>query len=73
MADTAIADTAQLVNDTVEEYFKRAARRNRKAHTVVTVTQGEAGLVTQGEEGLVTQGEAGLVTQGEEGRERRGW
>ena len=63
------------MNDTVEEYFKRAARRNRKAHTVVTqgeaglvtVTQGEEGVVTQGEEGLVTQGEAGLVTQGEEG------
>ena len=51
MADSAIADTAQLVNVSVEEYFERAARRNRKAHSVVT--QGEAGLVTE------TQGEGG--------------
>ena len=57
----------------VEEYFERAARRNRKAHSVVTQgetglvteTQGEGGgLMTEGEMGAVTQGEGGLVTEG---------
>ena len=69
MADSAIADTAQLVNASVEEYFERAARRNRKAHSVVT--QGEAGLVTetQGEGG----GGGGLMTEREMLRERGGW